>query len=231
MAAVSALLFDLNGTLTDPAGLGSPWDAPELGTEILATAIESAMAETLFGAYHEFKRHIESALLTTVRRHELEEEPIEQSLERAQELEPFPDVRPGLERLADAGHRLAVLTNSGAASGRHTLEAAGLDGHFELILGVDAVRVFKPHPDTYAHALEQLGNPPPESVMLVAAHAWDIAGAKHAGLRGAFVRRSAEAVPAVFPKPDLDVADLHQLAAEVDRGHGAARRVATDPPG
>jgi 2-haloacid dehalogenase len=213
--AVAAVVFDLNGTLTDPAALGAPWEAPELGPEVLSGAIQSAMAETLFGAYHEFREHLESALRAEVARRRLDERRIDEALARARRLPPFPDVRPALERLRASALRLAVLTNSGAAAGRQTLEAAGLDGYFEAILGVDAVRMFKPHPDTYGHALHALGSPEPATVLMVAVHAWDLAGAKHAGLQTALVRRGGEPVPAVFPEPDLVVDSMAGLAGQL----------------
>lgn len=209
---VPTLLFDLNGTLTDPAALGAPWGLPELGEEVLAAAIQSAMAETLFGAYHEFSAHVESALRLVASRRGLDPAHLDEALEQAKQLPPFTEVPPALERLAAGKARLAVLTNSGADAGRRTLAAAGLDGHFEAILGVDAVRLFKPHPDAYAHALAELGAPDPETVTMVAAHGWDVSGAKHAGMRTAFVDRVAEDVPAVFPRPDLIVSDLGELA-------------------
>lgn len=217
MSTDPTLVFDLNGTLTDPRALGTPWEVPELGPAVLARAQQSAMAETLFGAFHEFREHIESALREEVRRRDLDTRRVDEALAEAQHLPPFPDVLPGLERLAAAGHRLAVLTNSGAASGRRTLEAAGIDGYFEEVLGVDAVRSFKPHPAVYAYALRQLGAEAPESLMLVAAHAWDVAGARDAGLRGALVSRDGEVAPAVFPEPDLVVADLQDLAQRLER--------------
>lgn len=215
MPGAPAILFDLNGTLTDPGALGAPWQAPDLGEAVLAGALQSAMAETLFGAYHEFSEHVEGALRLEATRRQLDEARISEALDQAQRLPPFGDVQPALERLAASGTRLAVLTNSGATSGRRTLEAAGLDGYFETILGVDAVRSFKPHPDTYKHALQALGNPAPETVLMVAAHAWDLAGAKHAGLRTALVRRRGTAVSRVFPRPDLTVNSLLELAGQI----------------
>jgi 2-haloacid dehalogenase len=210
------LLFDLNGTLTDPEALGAPWGAAGLGEAVLRTAICSAMAETLFGSYHEFRYHIEDALRIEVGKRKLSAAGIDDALALAQRLPPFADVRPGLERLKAAGSSLAVLTNSGAASGRRTLEAAGLKGFFDPIVGVDAVRMFKPHADVYRHALDALGADDPESVLMVAAHPWDLSGAKHVGLRTALVSRHGDDMPSVFPQPDIIVGDLAELADRVE---------------
>jgi 2-haloacid dehalogenase len=57
-------------------------------------------------------------------------------------------------------------------------------------------------------------------------HAWDVAGAQEAGLLGALVSRDGELAPAVFPEPDLVVADLQELAERLEPG----RRSEPEPP-
>lgn len=207
------VLFDLNGTLTDPGALGTPWRAPDLGDEALAAAIQSAMVDTILGRFREFREHVESGLRSRVRERGLDESRVEEAMEIAAALPAFPDTPGALERLAAAGHRLAVLTNSGADAGRRTLEAAGLAERFDRILGVDAVRAFKPHPSTYAYALDELAVAPGE-VTFVAAHAWDLAGAASAGMRTALVRRGGGSPP-VYPQPDVEAPDLTGLAAAI----------------
>jgi phosphoserine phosphatase len=57
------ILFDLNGTLTDPAAIGRIWTAPGLGADVLGQAIQSAMVETILqAAARPFVAHIEAAL-------------------------------------------------------------------------------------------------------------------------------------------------------------------------
>jgi 2-haloacid dehalogenase len=199
-------LFDLNGTLTDPSAVGELWGAPDLGPAALQLAVQSAMTETILGEYHEFREHLRGALC------QLGAQDVEAALERASRLPAQPDAEEALERLASAGLRLAVLTNSGADSGRQTLEAAGLAGRFEQILGVDAVRRFKPHPAAYEHALTELGASAGE-VVLVAAHAWDVWGAARAGLATAWV--GSGAFPQVAPAPDIAGNDLAGAAAQI----------------
>jgi 2-haloacid dehalogenase len=76
--------------------------------------------------------------------------------------------------------------------------------------------MFKPHADVYRHALDALGADDPESVLMVAAHPWDLSGAKHVGLRTALVSRHGDDMPSVFPQPDIIVGDLAELADRVE---------------
>ena len=207
------ILFDLNGTLTNPSAIGGAWDRPELGAEVLALAVQTAMVDTILEASRSFSEHIESALRHKVREHGLDPAPIDRALEMAAALPPFDDAAAALDELAGAGHRLAVLTNSGAEDGRRTLQANGLADRFTRILGVDAVGAFKPHPATYRYALDELGCDAGE-VTFVAAHGWDLAGAAHAGMRTALVLRGGPP-PTAYPQPDIEGADLAAVAAAV----------------
>jgi 2-haloacid dehalogenase len=125
-----------------------------------------------------------------------------------------PAAQVALRRLAAAGLRLAVLTNSGADGGRHTLEQAGLAEHVEAVLGVDAVRSVKPHPSTYRHALDALGAPAGD-VLLAAAHDWDVTGAKRAGLRTAFVDHGERSFSPMAEPADVRASDLEDLATKL----------------
>jgi 2-haloacid dehalogenase len=205
------ILFDLNGTLTDPGAIGGAWGAPDVGVAVLAAAVQSAMVDAILGNSRAFSEHIEAALHDVVGRLGLEPERIDEALEAATALPPFADTAPGLEAMAGAGHSLAVLTNSGAEAGRRTLEANGLPERFERVLGVDAVGSFKPDPAVYRYALEELGCDARE-VTFVSAHSWDVTGAAHAGMRPAFLMRH-ESWASAYPRPDIEAANLPGIAA------------------
>lgn len=209
-------LFDVNGTLTDPAGIGAPWGRPELGIRVLRGAMLSSMAATISGRFTPFFDHLRDALAVELLAEQLDPEHAAAALERAGALDPWPDAAPALDCLRDAGWTVAAITNSGAEPGRRTLERAGLADRFDAILGVDAVGAFKPHPSTYAYAARELGTPPAK-VTMIAAHAWDVTGAAEAGMRTAWVSRGegilaeTAAVPGVRGTDLLDVAQ--QLTA------------------
>lgn len=208
------MLFDLNGTLTDPRAIGAVWQVPALGVAVLAGAVQTAMVDAILdAAARPFRAHIEAALQDEVGRGGLDPSKVDQALEVAARLPAFGDVDPALEALGGEGHRLAVLTNSGADAGQRTLEANGLAARFERILGVDAVGSFKPHPAVYRYALQEL-RCAPRDVTFVSAHPWDLAGAAHAGMRTAFVLRD-EPLASAYPRPDVEAGDLRRLAAAI----------------
>lgn len=126
-------------------------------------------------------------------------------------LPPHPEVRAALERLKAAGLRLAALTNSTAAVAEAQLTNAGLRDLFEMALSADEVKRLKPAPEPYHMTAERMGVPI-DQVRLVAAHAWDIAGALRAGAAAAFIARPGAVLDPLVPTPDIVAPDLAAAA-------------------
>jgi HAD superfamily hydrolase (TIGR01509 family) len=72
-----------------------------------------------------------------------------------------------LERLAELGIRVGILTRNGHENARVTLAAAGLARYFPdaCIVTRDSVRP-KPHPDGVLHLCRQFGHSPADAVMV-----------------------------------------------------------------
>ena len=132
------------------------------------------------------------------------------------QLDPWPDVRTGLEALRRR-YLTAPLSNGHIALlidlARHG------DLRFDCVLSAELANAYKPAPETYLTAARLLGVDPSE-LMLVAAHPSDLEGARAAGLRSAFIDRPLEDGPDTAeradPRADLSAGDLHELAALLD---------------
>ena len=127
-------------------------------------------------------------------------------------LEAFADVAPALDRLADDGHRLAVLSNGDPGMLAAVVEHAGLSGRFEAVVSADEVATFKPDPAVYRRAAERLDRPL-DACRLVSSNAWDAAGAAQAGMAVAWVNRARDPPERVGGDPDLEVDSLAALPA------------------
>ena len=125
-----------------------------------------------------------------------------------------PDVAPALASLAEAGFRMATLTNGSSDTVAEQLDSSGLARFFEKAISVDAVRRFKPAPETYLHAAVVLGADL-DSTLMVAAHDWDIVGARSVGIHGAFVARPGVVWGIPDDPPELVGADLASIAAQL----------------
>ena len=112
------------------------------------------------------------------------------------------DAPAALEQLRGVGLRLGVLTQSAPEAADAVLRFAGLRDRIELVLSAPESGAFKPDPRPYRMAVERTGASPDE-VGFVAAHWWDVAGAKHAGLRTGWVARRDIVLPGSVPEPDV----------------------------
>jgi 2-haloacid dehalogenase len=82
------------------------------------------------------------------------------------------------------------------------------------VLSADMVRCLKPAPQPYRLAAERLGVPV-DQVRLIAAHAWDVAGAARAGCATAFVARPGKVLDPLVEAPDVVGADLDEVADRI----------------
>jgi 2-haloacid dehalogenase len=206
-----AVLFDVVGTLfsLEPLQKKLRPAALEAWFERL---LHSATALTLAGQFEPFAELAESTLQTTIAKLELKANPRD-VLEGMKQLPPYPDADAAFDRLERAGVLIGTLTNSGEKQARKLLEAAGLADHVAEIVSVEEVELYKPHPAVYKHAAERLGVEP-RRITLIAAHAWDIVGAKQAGLDALWVDRLEREWPFPRGRPRSRVA--HDLAEAVE---------------
>ncbi len=134
-----------------------------------------------------------------------------------EQLDPWPDVVPGLEALKR--HAIvAPCSNGSIAMMTRLARHGGLP--WDCILGADIARAYKPDPLAYRLSVAALRLDPGE-VMMVAAHNDDLRAARAEGLRTAFVPRPGEHGPGqesdLAPQGDWDVvaADFGALAASL----------------
>lgn len=209
--------FDVNETLLDVSALSGPF-AETVGSAItigewFARLLHRSLLSNQLGEYRPFGTIAKETLLWLATRAgvDLEEEAAEELISQLTVLPPHPDVRAGLGALG--GTRLVTLTNGSQAAADLQLANAGLDGHFEAVLSVEAVGRFKPDPEVYRYAARACGVNI-EEMLLVAAHDWDVAGAQAAGASGCFVRRLPWGLPEVVP--DLEIDDIGGLPAVLE---------------
>lgn len=136
------------------------------------------------------------------------------ALSRIKHLKAYPDVPKGLKLLLNNGYRLATLTNSPETTLLEQLEYSSLTGFFEKTLSVDAIRKYKPSPETYHWAAEQMRVNVKEIIM-VAAHGWDIIGAIQAGLQTAFIERKGQSLYPLAVMPLYKGKDLLETAKAI----------------
>ena len=106
-------------------------------------------------------------------------------------LDPWPDAVAGLERMKKR-YIVGTLSNGNIALMVNMAKRTQLP--WDVILGAEVARAYKPQPQAYLGSAQALGLAPDEC-MLVAAHNDDLKAAAQCGFRTAFVERPFEHGP------------------------------------
>lgn len=230
---VSALLFDVFGTVVDWRSGVARAAAPFLARHGLGGTDAGAFADAWRARYQPAMEEVRGGRrpferLDVLHRENLEAVLRDLGLDPARvpeaelrdlnlawhRLDPWPDAVPGLLRLR-ARHFLAPLSNGNVRLLADMAKRAGLP--WDAVLGAEVARAYKPAPEAYLRTAEILGLAP-AACLMVAAHNGDLAAARAAGLRTAFVPRRAEHGPGqaadLAPSSDWDVVaeDFEALA-------------------
>ncbi|RSM59160.1 haloacid dehalogenase type II [Amycolatopsis sp. WAC 01376] len=205
---IDALVFDILGTLVDePAGIRAAIrqaapdaEADEL-VELWQGHVETEQRRIVEGERPYAPSDVldrEAAQVTT-------------KMDVVPKLAPWPDAVEGLARLAE-NHRLIGLSNAGRTSLLRINAHAGLRWH--LALSAEEAQTYKPDPAVYELAVGASGAPP-ERLLMVATHAWDLRGAQSVGLRTAYVARPVGDPPVATDRFDFYAEDLADLAVQL----------------
>lgn len=221
---IDALVFDVLGTLVDePTGIRA-------GIRELAPTLDEPTTEQLLTLWQE---HIDSASRRVLdgSRPYATSEVLDREAARivaeaagaedpaavaalalaGRRLPPWPDTFAGLALLAER-FPLIGLSNASRSALLGLNAHAGLRWH--QVLSAEEARTYKPDPAVYRLAVTASGVPP-ERLLMVAAHAWDLRGAQAIGLRTAYVARPVGDPPAPSDRFDLYADDLTDLAGQL----------------
>jgi FMN phosphatase YigB (HAD superfamily) len=83
------------------------------------------------------------------------------------------------------------------------------------------VGCYKPAPDIFARALDRLGLAPSEVLHVGDSDVDDVAGARAAGLRVAWLNRDGRTLCPGVPRPDFEIRDLGEVASLLQPSPGA----------
>lgn len=219
-AAPEALAFDMYGTLVDPIRIWKQLEQYIRDEDALHVAevwrqkqLEYTFRLTVMEQYEDFEQVTRKALdyaLEAAGR-ELDEDEKDALMAQYNDLERFPDVKSGLERLKGAGHAMAVFSNGTPHMLEALMDAAELRPYFEGYVSVDEIKAYKPSPKVYQHVAERLGRPMGE-VRLISSNPFDDIGAEAAGMRAAWVDRSGGLFDSLGSPPEIVVSTLTELA-------------------
>jgi len=218
MAMPKALFFDINETLLDMTEMKHGL-APLLGGNDdlvdlwFSTLLHHSLVDIASNQFHNFI-DIGAAALEMVAHskgyaisRDEANNTIKQNITR---LPAHSDVAPGLKALNAMNIPLVALSNSSINGLKAQLSFAGISHYFSQVLSTEEIGTYKPHPQVYQWACDKVGAAP-DDVMMVAAHGWDVSGAKAIGMQTAFIQRPGKMMYPLGLTPDESLPNLTAL--------------------
>lgn len=210
------LIFDVNETLLNLFSLKEEINAAlenEMGFEVwFPKLLHYSVVETTTGNYKNFTE-IAAATFKMISGEfdkTFTDSEIKNILSEITKLPPYPDVKPGLKQLKDSGYKLIAFSNGKPDVLKSQLEFAEIDSFFDGIHSVEEIKKYKPHPDSYQYILDKY-EIKAKNALMVAAHSWDILGAKRANLKTCFIERQGKSFYQLAEKPDLIVSGIDEI--------------------
>lgn len=208
------VVFDIVGTLFSLSAVRHRLEQAGASEEAFdiwfAQALRDYFSRSLADSYVPLKDILESTLPRTLAKADVAatEDTRWAVIEALQELDPAEGAVDACEKLTDAGWKVVAATNSSRAMCEGLLERAHLQRFFSDVVSCDDLGISKPHRRVY----EEVERRHPGELWLLAAHAWDVAGAKDAGWRSVWISTLEKVYPAAFPQPDAIATDLREAA-------------------
>ncbi|MFB6080651.1 MAG: haloacid dehalogenase type II [Haloferacaceae archaeon] len=216
---VETITVNSYGTLVDPnaveRALAERVPDPEPVSRLWRSrSLTYTMVGNFVGFYQPFYEMNRDALAYALAVHgvDLPADERDEILATYHELDVFDDVRDGIERLCDGGYGVYVVSNGDPEMLDSMVAHADLGDLIADAVSAHEVRTFKPHPRIYRHAAARTGTPI-DRILHVAGPAFDVLGAKHAGMQAAWIDRGDgpwESFAGV--DPDRRVESFHDVA-------------------
>lgn len=199
------LAFDLYGTLLSTASIATvlaEYHGPEMAESIQAAwrrcQLEYTWRLNSMKHYEDFEKVTRESLIHTLAEHRVEMKPqdIDAVMDAYDNLGTFNDVLPGLEALSKVADVECVVFSNGtrkmignSVNGSKSLKS--VSSIFSRLVSVDHLRSFKPAPEVYKYLANCVGMAGTESELwLVSSNAFDVVGARAAGLKAVWVDRA-----------------------------------------
>jgi 2-haloacid dehalogenase len=214
----SVIVFDVNETLSDLTPLGARF--VEVGASAsaaplwFASILRDGFALTAAGDNPPFAGVARELLLNQLSQSTLNrsvEDAARHVMDGFASLELHADVASGVDRLQQEDFRLVTFSNGATSVAERLLGNGNLRDCFERLLSVEDAGAWKPSPKAYRYAASECGVPP-EELLLVAVHPWDVDGARRAGLQSAWVNRTGAPFPGIFTDPTYTVSSIEEVA-------------------
>jgi pyrophosphatase PpaX len=207
MNSITAILFDIDGTILDTTEFIIQATEHALSTLGYKVSERALIAKTVGVHFPEYYFLLAGKDADTDK---LIEEHRAFQYENYHLVRPFPGAFDTLKSLHEKGYKLAAVTTRSRKTSYQTLADAGIFELFDTVVYWEDVKEHKPHPEPLFKALELLDVVPENTVMVGDSHL-DIEAGKNAGTKTIRAAYGFHKDNLHTPEPDVIIQDIRDL--------------------
>ena len=216
LSKIKLVIFDVNQTMFSLTKVENIFKRNGLRKELVdqwfLSILKEGFSYSLSGKFVDFK---------TVSRNELKKIFLQSKiilkknldnliLDSFRSLEIHSDIPVALSFFKQKKIKIITVTNGSKSNTQILLKKNKIDHLIDDCFSIDQFRKWKPHRDIYLSVCKLMKIEPKYSLM-IAAHGWDINGAKLAGLKTAYITRYEKEISDFYLKPDFAGKDCNEI--------------------
>jgi len=214
---IKACLFDAYGTLFDVHAaaaataerIGARWQA--FSRHWRERQLQYSWIRSLTGRHVDFWQVTCDALDHALDAFELDAKVHREPLLASYRcLDAYPDARSSVKQLLEANLPCGILSNGSREMLANAIKAAGIDDLIEPVISVEKIGKYKPSPEVYKMATEQL-DLLPRQILFISSNGWDAYSAKAFGFNVAWCNRANQPPERLPDRPDWVINSLDEL--------------------
>ncbi len=130
-------------------------------------------------------------------------------------LKVHPDIKTSLKYLKKNKIKIVTLTNGSVLNTKLLLKKNNINNFIDECFSINSFKIWKPAREVYLKTCEKMKIKPGRALM-IAAHGWDINGAKLAGLKTAYITRYEKNLSDFYYRPDYVGSDSREIIKKLD---------------
>ena len=125
------------------------------------------------------------------------------------------DIKTSLKYLKKNKIKIVTLTNGSILNTKLLLKKNKINNFIDRCFSINSFKIWKPAREVYLKTCEKMKIKPGRTLM-IAAHGWDINGAKLAGLKTAYITRYEKKLSDFYIRPDYVGNDSKEIIKKLD---------------
>ena len=205
---IKLVIFDVNETMFSLDTIGKKFESfglPKLSASIwFANILKEGFANSSIGNFQTFKKIAKNELERIFLKFKVKfynNYPLI-IFKEFSKLKAHRDVIDSISLLKSKDITIVTLTNGSKENTIKLLKNNDLLSYISRCFSINEIKIWKPNKKTYTYVCKKM-NVPPSKTLMIAAHAWDIHGAKKAGLKTGYITRYEKVLSKIYSKPDV----------------------------